>query len=432
MLARYLRGKALSVVALTLFFGAALAILGVLYQGTGHHLPLSGDTYRGTVTMHDVDNLVAAGAIEEAGVKVGQVDSVKLDGHGGVTVDFELDKAAVPLHQGLKLRVGSRSLVGETYLDLTDGKGAAIPSGATLPASAVVRGVQLHDVLAGLDASTRGQLRGLLRAAGASTGGTGDDIDTLMKSLGNLGRNGNVALDALASQSRDLTRLSRQTVQVLDALDTGEGQIVGLVRHADALTRATAGQSAGLKSSLRQLPGVLSTASTASNALGSLAGALDPVATDLRAAGPNLTAALRQLPDSTRNLRLMLAPLSRVLDEAPATLTRVPATSSDLNRLIPTAQSTLADVNPMLAYVQPYGPDLAAYIANFNAVLNYRDENGAYYLRLTPLVNTHSPQVPLKTDGLLGNYTNPYPAPHAGPRPGPFTGTFPHVTPLSR
>ncbi len=81
----------------------------------------------------------------------------------------------------------------------------------------------------------------------------------------------------------------------------------------------------------------------------------------------------------------------------------------------------------MLAYIKPYGPELAAYFANFNAVLNYRDESGAYYLRLTPLVNTHSPELPIKTDGLLGNYTNPYPAPGTGATPGPFKGEYPRV-----
>jgi phospholipid/cholesterol/gamma-HCH transport system substrate-binding protein len=159
----------------------------------------------------------------------------------------------------------------------------------------------------------------------------------------------------------------------------------------------------------------------------SLSVALGPVAKDLRAAGPGLTTALGELPATTKDLRGMLEPLSGVLDQAPATLDRVPTFSNDVRATIPTAQATLADVNPMLSYIKPYGPELAAYFANFNAVLNYRDENGSYYLRLTPLVNTHSPQLPLSTNNLLGNYTNAYPAPGSGARPGPFKGDYPRV-----
>lgn len=429
MIKGYLRETSLRVIALVAFFGAVAVVLAVLYQGTGHRLPFQSAGYQLSVPMDNVDNLVAAGQVQEAGVQVGKVDSVAFNGHGGVNVTFEVDSANVPLHEGLKVRVGTRSLVGETYLDLTDGSGPAIPSGSRLAASAVENGVQLHDVLASLDAQTRGQLQQLLRAAGASTASTSTSVDALATALGNLGRNGNVALDALASQSNSLTALTHQTVQVLDALDAGNGQIVDLVRHADALTQSTAAQDGALRSTMRQLPEVLYSASGAATSLSGLSDALAPVASNLKAAAPTLSSALQQLPSTLHDLRLTLAPLSSVLTEAPATLTRVPSASSDLSALIPVAMGTTSEINPMLAYLQPYGADLATYFANFNAVLNYRDENGAYYLRLTPFITTASPQTPLKTANLLGNYTNPYPAPHKGANPGPYTG-FPHLKKL--
>jgi phospholipid/cholesterol/gamma-HCH transport system substrate-binding protein len=414
--------------ALLVFFGVCVVIMAVLFSGTGVRRPIidSGE-YTATVEMKDVDNLVKAGQVQTAGVRVGQVRSVeRLDG-GGVRVEIAVDDDQAPLHEGAQLRVAERSLVGETYLALTDGKGAELPSGSALPESAVAPSVQLNDILASVDKETRGELRSLLRSLGAGTSGTQDDISALMSGLGNLGREGHTALDAIAAQSRDLETLARQTSQVLQALDTGEGQIASLVSSANQLTAATSGQRVAIEDTLRRAPGVLDKASTASDSLVSLASALLPVATDLRAAGPDLTRALRALPATTANLRGMLPAMSGVLDKAPATLDRVPATSKDLRAVIPTARATLADVNPMLAYIKPYGPELAAYFANFNAVLNYRDENGAYYLRLTPLVNTHSPQLPVSTNGLMGNYTNPYPAPGTGARPGPFKGEYPRV-----
>jgi len=414
--------------ALLVFFGVCVVIMAVLFSGTGVRRPIidSGE-YTATVEMKDVDNLVKAGQVQTAGVRVGQVRSVeRLDG-GGVRVEIAVDDDQAPLHEGAQLRVAERSLVGETYLALTDGKGAELPSGSALPESAVAPSVQLNDILASVDKETRGELRSLLRSLGAGTSGTQDDISALMSGLGNLGREGHTALDAIAAQSRDLETLARQTSQVLQALDTGEGQIASLVSSANQLTAATSGQRVAIEDTLRRAPGVLDKASTASDSLVSLASALLPVATDLRAAGPDLTRALRALPATTADLRGMLPAMSGVLDKAPATLDRVPATSKDLRAVIPTARATLADVNPMLAYIKPYGPELAAYFANFNAVLNYRDENGAYYLRLTPLVNTHSPQLPVSTNGLMGNYTNPYPAPGTGARPGPFKGEYPRV-----
>ncbi|MFE6507580.1 MlaD family protein [Nocardioides sp. NPDC057767] len=414
-------------VTLAVFFGVCAIIMFILYSGTGAKRPvLDSEEYTATVVIPDVDNLVQASQVQVAGVKVGQVRSVEVSDKGAEVV-FALDDEYAPLHEGAELRVAERSLVGESYLALTPGKGTEIPSGAELPAGMVRPSAQLRDVLASLDEESRGDMRELLRSLGAGTSGAEGDLDTLMTGLGDLGREGHTALDAIAAQSEDLDKLARQTSQVLQALDTGEGQIADLVDNANQITGATAGQRGAIEATLREAPETLAATQTASDSLVSLSVALGPVAKDLRAAGPGLTTALGELPATTKDLRGMLEPLSGVLDQAPATLDRVPTFSNDVRATIPTAQATLADVNPMLSYIKPYGPELAAYFANFNAVLNYRDENGSYYLRLTPLVNTHSPQLPLSTNNLLGNYTNAYPAPGSGARPGPFKGDYPRV-----
>jgi len=414
-------------VVLLAFVAACGLVFAWLLGGTGIKRPgIDAGEYTASVVVDDVDNLVHASQVQVAGVKVGTVRGVE-QVDGGVRIDFTVDDGVAPLHEGVQVRVGERSLVGETYLELTDGKGATLASGADLPADAVQPSVQLRDVLAGLDPKTRASASKLLRSLGTATDGSGADVDALLDGLGDLGKEGHTALDAIAAQSEDLEVLARQTTQVLEALDTGQGQLATLVSDANRLTRATAGQRSSIESTMRKAPSVLDSAREATASLSGLAGALDPVAADLRVSAPYLTTALRELPATTNDLDGMLAPLSGVLDRAPSTLKRVPKTSADLSRIAPTATATLADVNPMLAYIEPYGPELAAYFANFNAVLNYRDENGAYYLRLTPLVNTHSPQLPISTNGLLGNYTNAYPAPGSGARPGPFKGSYPRL-----
>jgi len=412
---------------LVVFVAGCAMALAWLVNGTGVKLPMvdSGE-YTVSVMVDDVDNLIGAGQVQIAGVRVGTIRSVD-QADDGAKITFEVDDDVAPLHEGLNVRIGERSLVGESYLDLTDGDGAEITSGTALPATAVQPSVQLRDVIADLDEPTRKDLGKLLRSAGKATGGTGSDVDHLLDGLGELGEQGHTALDAIAAQSADLKVLARQTTQVLDALDTGQGQLATLVGDANRLTRATAGQRASLEKTMRTLPSTLDSVREATTSLSSLAVALDPVAADLRKAAPHLTTALRELPSTTNDLKGMLSPLSGVLDRAPKTLKRVPTFSKDVSAISPTARTTLADVNPMLAYIEPYGPDLAAFFANFNAVLNYRDENGAYYLRLTPLVNTHSPQLPISTNGLLGNYTNAYPGPGLGAKPGPFKGDYPRI-----
>jgi phospholipid/cholesterol/gamma-HCH transport system substrate-binding protein len=380
--------------------------------------------YQLTVTSSDVDNLVPRGRVRIAGVTVGYVASTEATSRGAKAVITMLPEYS-PLHRGVTVRVGNRSLVEETYLELKDGTGPAIPTGTSLPASAVASSTQVGDILHGLDAPTRTALQELLRSAGPSTAGTRDQTAQLLTGLGDLGRDGATATDALAAQSKDLQSLTRDTATILKALDTGQGQVAALVSNAERLTAASASQREALAATMRRLPGVLSSAQTAGAKLTELSGSLAPVAAGLREAAPQLNVSLAQLPAVSDDLRGLLPSLNGVLDAAPATLDRIPTVAEDArDKLIPSSRDILQDVNPMLSYLKPYGLDLAAFFANFNAILNYKDEAGNHYWRTFLTVNDKSVTAPL-SGGLT--YYNPLPAPGSRRHPGPFKGPFPRL-----
>jgi phospholipid/cholesterol/gamma-HCH transport system substrate-binding protein len=407
------------------FIGLALLIFGYLFTGSGIRIPFyDASDWTGYIHMKDVDNSVRADRVEIAGIKVGTVRAAEQDGPE-VKVEFTIDPQYAPLHQGAQVRLGARSLVGEAYLDITDGHGPALPTDTEIPRDAVHPSTEVRDVLASLDAPTRQNMGQLLRSAGAATNDTQGDVGGLMAGLGNLGREGNTALDAVAAQSDDLEQLGRETTSVLQALNTGDGQIASLVSNAQELTRATAGQQQAVGDSLRQLPPVLDSATTAAADVKDLSGALSPVASKLRDASPFLSDAFDQLPDTTKDLRGLLPPLSDTLDKAPDTLKRVSGFDSDLRDAFDPAHDILRDVDPMLQYMQPYGHDIANWIVNLNAGTGYTDESGVNYIRVMPGVDEKSVQTPVPY-GVL-TYTNPLPKPMAGPSPGPFKGPYPRV-----
>jgi phospholipid/cholesterol/gamma-HCH transport system substrate-binding protein len=321
----------------------------------------------------------------------------------------------------------SKSLIEETYVEIVDGSGPALPDGATLAADALVPSVQLDDVLTSLDKNTRADLSASLQSLGASTAQTGEQISQTLTGLGALGRQGYDVLDALEAQSQDLKKLVSTSSRVMTALDAGQGRIVDLVQQADLLTSSTASQKTNIEETVRTLPGVLTNARQATTSLSVLAEDLRPVTKGIDDSAPALSRALAYLPGTTRDLRGLLPSLSATLDQAPATLKRVPGVAEQLVRIIPTTRATLADVNPMLAFMKPYGLDLAAFIANWSAMLGNSDVNG-HYLRILPVLNEGSFKgnpLPLNT-GILDK-SNAYPKPGESVTPGPFTGTYPHV-----
>lgn len=148
------------------------------------------------------------------------------------------------------------------------------------------------------------------------------------------------------------------------------------------------------------------------------------MAGNLAKAAPQLSGALQELPQTSADLRGLLPSMDRTLDRAPDTLHRVPTVAQDLRDLVPTAQVGLSDVNPTLAYVAPYGHDVAGFFTNFAQVLNVsKDQNGGM-LRAYFILNEQTPNKPVNLDeGLLakGNAV-----PEAGsartPSPGGPTG----------
>lgn len=415
-------------VVLGVFVLLSLVYLGYLFGKSGVTNPFaSADSYSLSFETTDVDNLIAVGDVRVAGVNVGRVDSV-IPENGKAKVTLTVDQMATPVHGGVTVRVGAKSLAGESYIDLTDGRGAPLPSGTNLAASAVQPSVQLRDVLDGLDPVTRNSLGSLVRTLGAGTAGTQGEVANAMTGLGQLGREGFTAVDAISGQSKDLTALAQQTTAVLGALNTGQGQIADLVGQAQRLTQATSGQQQSLTDTVRALPGVLTSTQTATGKLSELSTAVAPVASDLKDAAPYLKTALQQLPATTADLRGLLPSLDGVLRKAPDTLDRVPALAQDATALTPQLRATMTQLNPMLSYLAPYGPELGAFFSNFGAMLNYTDEAGIHFFRLDPDLGNDQivKGVPLQLPNLLTG-RNPYPAPGQSAAPnGPgFTKVQP-------
>ena len=408
------------------FLLACLLIFLALWTRMGGQLGPLTDGYRLTASMSDVQNLSYDSDVRVAGVLAGKVRGLETEG-GAARIVLQLQDDIAPLHEGATLRLRSKTLIEESYLEVVDGTGPELPDGASLPAAAELPSVQLDDVLRTLDEPTRAALQSAVQSLAPSTDGRTQDIRASLVGLGDLGREGRTVVDALADQSDDLTALSRETSVLLSALDGGQGDLARLVTSAQQLSSVTSARAADVQKSVRRLPDVTGAALDATGDLQRLTTSLAPVAADLRAAAPDLDAALLELPATAAELRASLPSLQQVLDRAPATLDRAPRLADDGRRLVPPARVALADLNPMLAYLQPYGADLGAFFSNVSGQFRQSDANG-HYLRAFVIANEQSVKsLPYATNIGSLDKSNAYPAPGQAADPAPFDGTYTRV-----
>lgn len=324
----------LRTMAVVAFVVVGLLLFGLLWAKPGGNLPLiTGHGYKFNAQFTNIENLAHASDVDMAGVPVGAVEQLNV-GKGDVMVHMVLHRNG-PLHQGAQVQIQAKTLINETFVQVTDGHGPKLPSGSTLPLSAAKNYTSINTVFDAFPPPTQDAARQLLTSFNSATYGRAGDISNLLGDLSNVGAQGQTVFDVLAAQTGDLQALVRQTGTLMAVLDEGQGQIGDLATSADQVSRATASSQAALAQTVQQLPAVITSAHNASGSIQMLSSALSPVAVNLQKAAPTLNQALITLPGTTRALRTVLPSLNSTLVDAPASLRTLPATAQDLTNLLP-------------------------------------------------------------------------------------------------
>lgn len=112
---------------------------------------------RYSAVFEDVSNLKSGDSVRVAGVRIGTVNSVKLQPDNSVVVGFGADRD-IALTSGTKAAVRYLNLVGDRYLDLIDTPGSAsiFPPGSQIPADRTMAALDLDLLLGGLKPLVKG------------------------------------------------------------------------------------------------------------------------------------------------------------------------------------------------------------------------------------------------------------------------------------
>lgn len=165
----------------------------------------TGSTNRYSAVFADVSGLKSGDSVRAGGLRVGTVGDVTMQPDHTIVVAFDADRS-VPLSSGTKVAVKYLNLVGDRFLDLTDGPGATglLPSGSRIPVERTAPALDLDLLLGGL----KPVIQGL----------NPQDVNTLSAALLQIFQGQGGTLDSLLSQTSSFSTGLADNGQVIEQL----------------------------------------------------------------------------------------------------------------------------------------------------------------------------------------------------------------------
>src|SRR5215207_7602137 len=239
--------------------GFALSCFGLLlylWTAFGGGFPLKPEGYRFQIRFGEATQLAQQADVRISGVPVGKV--VKLQLGPGQTTDatIQLDDRYAPITRDARAILRSKTLLGETYVELTPGRkgGGLLPEGGTLPASQVSKTVELDEVFRSLDPRTIASFQTWMQSLAQGIGGRGQDLNAAFGTLAPFAEDTNELLELLNQQEPAVQQLVRNTGIVFDALSRRTGDLTGLIRNSNTVFGTVADRNVELQETFRALP----------------------------------------------------------------------------------------------------------------------------------------------------------------------------------
>ena len=368
------------IAAMVLFTLSVFGLLMFLWASFGGTLPLKPQGYRFKAAFPEASLLVVEADVRMAGVNVGKVKQKELGPGGRTTLaEIEIDNRFAPIREDTRAILRQKSLLGETYVELTPGSSDAedLDEGATLPGRNVQETVELDEVFEAFDPETRKHFQEWMHEAGVVS--SDQFSQDLGDSLGNAApffEDGVDLLRPLDEQEVALRQVVRDTGRVFEAITREDGDLRGLIVNGEDTFSALASRDDALAETFQVFPTFLRETRATVTRLEQFARNTDPLVRDLRAPADDLAPTLRDLADLSPDLERLFRDIDPLVE---ASETGVPAAERFLRGAEPVLESThvfMRELNPILSYLSYARTIVAQFLSVGGSALGGTGEGG--------------------------------------------------------
>jgi phospholipid/cholesterol/gamma-HCH transport system substrate-binding protein len=377
-------GRLLSMVVFAL---SCFGLLLFLWLSFGGPIPLKPKGYRVDISFPEATQLAVEAEVRASGVDIGRVRAKRQEANRTVAT-VELEREYAPLRVDAKAQLRQKTLLGETFIELTLGSRDApsVPEGGRLDASRVSAAVELDELLGALDPYTRKAFRTWQQDLGDAAEGRGQDINDAFGNLPQFVEAGGDLFAELDEQRETLGALVENTGVVFGALTEREDQLRRLVDAQDDVFTAISNEQEAFAETWRIFPTFLDEQRATMARLETFSGKARPLVRDMQPVLHDLAPTLRDLGELGPDLERFFVNFDPLITVSKRSL---PATADVFDGLTPVLTELgpfLQQVNPILEYISVHVATLSDMFANLGVatsakVPNVTEGGTGHYLR---------------------------------------------------
>jgi phospholipid/cholesterol/gamma-HCH transport system substrate-binding protein len=368
--------------AMAVFAMSCFGLLIFLWLSFGGPIPLKPQHYRLTVDVPEASNLANEADVRMSGITIGKVKSKELD-KGAVATKITLDikPKYAPLPKDTKFILRQKTLLGETYAELTPGdphKGY-LKDGGQIPRASVEPTVELDEIFSAFDKPTREAFRRWVASSAKAINGSKQNPDSTAKDLndafGNLGpfaSDGADVLGVLDRQQGDLSRLIGNTGEVFDAISERDHALQHLITNSDQVFTATNQRDQALRQIFQIFPTFLDESKATLARLQTFSNNTKPLMVDLQPVARKLNPTVKDLAGLSPDLRQLFRDLNPLIDVSKRNLPDAERFLRGASPVLDGLHNFLQEFNPILSYLNYDARSLTAFLSNGAATANYR------------------------------------------------------------
>jgi phospholipid/cholesterol/gamma-HCH transport system substrate-binding protein len=359
---------------ITAFALACFGILLFLWITFGGPTPFKAKSYQVKVPFTEASQLAEQSDVRISGVDVGKVESIELgpNGHESIAL-LNIDDKYAPLPRSTRALLRTKTLLGETYVELTPGSKNEPPleDEGTLPAANVAESVQLDEIFQAFDPKTRRAFQEWMQEAAVAIEGQGQNLSYAIGNFEPTFTEFENLFRVLNSQKLAVSKLFSNGARTFEALRGREGELANLIRSSNELFKTTANRDQDIEALFRAFPTFLDESRLTVARLQGFATNADPLSKQLVPVAEQLSPTLVAFGKLAPEAKKLFEALPAVIVEAPTGFPALRKLFRDqFPPLLRAVDPFIRNLNPILTGLDLYKKEVTSFFANLAAATN--------------------------------------------------------------